>query len=296
MAVVQANGIELNYDEFGNTGDPAVVLIMGFSAQSTAWPVSFCERIAARGYRVIRFDNRDIGLSTKFSGTRADGNKYLRLARFQAGLASPAPYTLVDMAADTVGLLDALDLDDAHLVGASMGGMISQIVTATTPERVRTLNILFSSTLQPLLPVPRPDVIAMILGGPGAGASEQQRIAFSAKLWRKLNGRVYGLTPEEAMSQAKSDYARDYTPSGVIRQFYAATGTGSLLPYSTTIDRPTLVVHGTDDPLLPLGHGKAVAKAIPQSRLHVIKGYGHNIPESISHELADTFTVNLSRG
>jgi pimeloyl-ACP methyl ester carboxylesterase len=293
--VADANGLKLAYEDLGSPGDPAVLLIMGFSAQLTQWPLAFCDRIVAQGYRVIRFDNRDIGLSTKLSGTRVDGSRALRVVNFALGRPSAVPYTLFDMAQDTVELLDYLGLSKVHVIGASMGGMIAQILAAQHPQRVSSLGILFSSTNQPFLPPGDPRILRYMLGGPGKDATREHRIEFSVQLCRMLNGKKHAMTDDELHTIVAADFDRDYSPAGIVRQLNATLGTGSLLEYTKRITAPTVVVHGTDDGLLRAAGGKAVARAIGKSSLHLVAGMGHSIPDSVIPEVADLFLANIRR-
>jgi pimeloyl-ACP methyl ester carboxylesterase len=293
--VAEANGLKLAYEDLGNPEDPAVLLIMGFSAQLTQWPLAFCDRIVEQGYRVIRFDNRDIGLSTKLSGTRVDGSRALRVVNFALGRPSQVPYTLLDMAQDTVELIDYLGLAKVHVIGASMGGMIAQILAAQHPQRVDSLGILFSSTNQPFLPPGDPRILRYMLSGPGRDAKREARIEFSVELLRMLNGKKHKIADDELYAIVAADFDRDYTPAGVVRQLNATLGTGSVLGYSKRITAPTVVVHGTDDGLLRPAGGKAVARAIPRSSLHLIDGMGHSIPDSVIPELADLYLANIHR-
>ena len=185
--VAEANGLELAYEDMGDVLHPPIILVMGLSAQLTLWPLGFCEGLVAEGHRVIRFDNRDIGLSSKLSDLKVKGPVWKRMVRAQLGLSSPVPYTLMDMADDVLGLLDFLQIRRAHIVGASMGGMITQIFAAKYPDRVRSVGIIFSSTNQALLPPPKPSALKLLTSGPGKGATSEQYIAHSAKFMRAIH-------------------------------------------------------------------------------------------------------------
>lgn len=292
--VADANGIQIAYEDIGELEAPAVLLIMGFSAQLTLWPEAFCELFVAKGYRVIRFDNRDIGLSTKLDGLRVAGSMWSRLARYQLGRPSPAPYTLVDMTEDTCGLLDHLKIESAHVVGASMGGMIAQILAAEHPERTRSLGILFSTTNQPLLPPPSPRALLALIKGP-ADPGREAVIANSVKARQIIGSPRYPESLEAIETAATLDYERDYTPAGMVRQFAAATGTGSLLSYAKRVVAPTVVIHGSADPLIRPAGGRAVAKAIPGAVLHIIDGMGHDLPAQLHPEITDTLVDTFQR-
>ena len=290
-----ANGIELAYEEFGPIDGPPVLLIMGFSAQLTLWPDEFCEAIADRGYRVIRFDNRDIGLSTKLDGVRARGNPWVRMGRYALGLSSDVPYTLFDMATDTAGLLDHLGIESAHIVGASMGGMIAQIFAAEYPARVRSLGIVFSATNGRFQPPPRFDALKSMLTGPTDG-SREAAIAMSMAA-RKVIGSPKFREPDDVVrANAARDYDRSYSPAGVIRQWAAVTGTGSLVNYTKRITARTIVIHGSADPLVRPAAGKAVARAIRGAKLEIIDGMGHDLPPQLLDRISALLLANFKAG
>lgn len=294
--VADANGLELAYEDMGDVLHPPILLVMGLSAQLLHWPLGFCEQLVAQGYRVIRFDNRDIGLSTKMSHLKVSGSPWKRMLRAQLGLSSPVPYTLHDMAEDVRGLLDFLQIPSVHIVGASMGGMITQLFAAKYPQRVRTVGIIFSSTNQPLLPPPSPKALKPLMSGPGKGATREQIIAHSARFMRILSGSRHTFSDAELQALATESIARSYHPAGVVRQFSAVLGTGSLRPYARRIARPTVVIHGTDDPLVRPACGRAVARAIPQARLLMIPGMGHDLPPSTWAQIVHAVVVNTKRG
>lgn len=290
-----ADGVRIAYEDMGSPDDPAVILIMGFSAQLTLWPLEFCRTLVDGGYRVIRFDNRDIGLSDKFDGIRVEGSLWPRLIRFELGLPSRVPYTLVDMTGDVVGLIEHLGLDSAHVVGASMGGMIAQILAAKYPELVRSLGIIFSSTNQRLLPLPSPFALNSLIAGPGRNPSRDQVLDMIVKSMKIIGSPGYPESDQALRELAAAGYDRCYYPAGVIRQLAAATGTGSLLPYSRRITAPTVVIHGSADPLIRPAGGKAVAKAIQGARLHLIDGMGHDLPTPLHPRLTSLLQENFSR-
>jgi pimeloyl-ACP methyl ester carboxylesterase len=293
--VAEANGLSLAYEDMGNVLHPAVLLIMGLSAQLTMWPDGFCQQLVDKGYRVIRFDNRDIGLSSKLSELKVTGAFWQRMLRAQFGLTSPVPYTLHDMAADVNGLMDFLQIPAAHVVGASMGGMIAQIFAAKYPDRVRSLGIIFSSTNQAFLPPPKRLALKPLTSGPGKNADEAAIIKHSMHFMRVINGPGYPLSDDELRQLAESFYRRSYYPAGVVRQFNAILGTGSLRPLSKTIRKPTVVIHGSADPLVRPACGKAVARAIPNSRYVEIKGMGHDLPPKAWQPIVHSLVVNMKR-
>lgn len=290
-----SNGIELAYEDMGNPDDPVVLMIMGLSAQMTLWPREFCERIVELGFRVIRFDNRDIGLSTKMDGLRIEGSALLRLIRTGLGASSTVPYTLKDMALDAKGLLDHLEIQQVHVVGASMGGMIAQVFAGLYPERVVSAAIIFSSTNEAFLPPPDPRALLPLMKGPGPGASREQIVAHSANTRRIIGSPAYPTPMEELLVTAGEMYDRNYNPAGALRQMAAVTGTGSLRRIAARISAPTVVVHGRADRLMRPSGGKAVARAVTGSSLHLIGGMGHDLPRPLWDEILGELSSNFAR-
>ena len=268
---VTANGIQLCYDAFGNPTNPPLLLIAGLGMQLISWDEEVCTLLAKRGYWVIRYDNRDVGLSTKFE---AAGMPNL-LPALQGGDVN-APYLLRDMAADAVGLLDALDLDSAHVLGASMGGMIAQSMAIHFPERVRTLISIMSTTGAPDLPQPKPEV-AMMLLAPAADGLEAH-IQNSLEWAHVLNGPGFPVDEARARKQAIANYERSYYPVGTGRQLAAIFASGSRREALRSLAIPTLVIHGKADPLVPVEGGIDTAEAIPNAKLWLIEGLGHALP------------------
>ncbi len=287
--------IDICYEDWGDENAPPLLLIMGLSAQMLLWPDGFCRELVGQGYRVIRFDNRDIGLSTKVKLKTPKMNDLLRMARFSLGLKSPAAYTLYDMAADTIGLLDHLGITKAHVAGASMGGMIAQIVAGKYPERVQSLAVIFSSTNEPLLPPPHPAAIRPLMKGPGKGASEEELIAHSVKLMGIIGSPAYPHAPGELEAQARRLVERSYSPAGVKRQFTAVLSSGSLKPLARRIKASTVVIHGDADPLVRPGCGKAVARAIPGAKLQLIPGMAHDLPPGLWSRISQLLHENAAK-
>jgi len=287
--------IELEYEDWGNINNPPMVLIMGLSAQMLLWPDGFCEQLVQQGYRVVRFDNRDIGLSTKIKSRGPHMKQWLLMARAQIGLRSEVPYTLHDMAKDTLGLMDHLGIQRAHIVGASMGGMIAQIIAGRFPERVSSLGIIFSSTNQPLLPPPAPSALLPLMKGPGKGATDEQRLAHSMKLTKGISSPGYPIPDSEREAFVRRLFQRSYYPAGVKRQMMAVLGTGNLRPYTKRISAPTVVIHGTDDLLVRPACGKAVASAVKGSTLELIPGMAHDLPKPLWPRLVKSLYQNSLR-
>ena len=273
--IARANGIDICYEIFGDPAAPPLLLIMGLGAQMVIWDDAFCERLAARGFRVIRFDNRDIGQSGKLhGGRRLTPFELLKLRFFHIPVA--APYRLLDMARDTVGLMDALDIKSAHLVGASMGGMIAQEIALSFPQRVRSLTSIMSTTGNPRIPPPSREV-AMLLMAPPPKTKDEYIERFQ-KTWKTL--RVGSFPEDEARDVALAErcFARGLNPAGVGRQLRAILASGSRKPRLHLVTAPTLVIHGKVDPLVHPTAGKDTAESIPNAKLLMIEGMGHAIP------------------
>ena len=288
------NGIQLHVEIGGAASDPAIVLIMGLGAQMLFWPDFFCKSLIHQGFRVIRFDNRDIGLSSKIRHKGPRLNTYKLMGRFAFGLSNRgAAYDLYDMADDVALLLDRLGLDKAHIIGASMGGMIAQILAAKYPEKVDKLGLLFTSNNQPFLPPPFPKQLFSLIGKP-ASNDEEGIVQHSLKVFNTIGSPSY-LNQVEVMTTARKLYRRSYHPAGVLQQFLAILCTGSLLQIDRQIQKPTLVVHGSKDRLLPYSHGKAVSKAIAGSTFELIEGMGHDMPAHFIPQLSGLFAKHFKR-
>ncbi|MEX5286801.1 MULTISPECIES: esterase EstB [Acinetobacter] len=282
------NGIELHVEIGGKTEDPPILLIMGLGAQMLYWPDFFCKSLIDQGYRVIRYDNRDIGLSSKIRHKGPRLNTYKMMGRFSLGLQNQgAPYNLYDMAEDAALLLERLGIEKTDVIGASMGGMIAQILAAKYSDKVNNLGLLFTSNNQPFLPPPFPKQLFSLLERPKS-QDENGIVDHSLKLFKVIGSPGY-VNQLEAMQTARKLYQRSYYPAGVLQQFLAILCTGSLLQLDKQIQHPTLVVHGSQDRLLPPGHGKAVAKAIPGAKFELIKGMGHDIPPHFIPHLSGLF-------
>ena len=283
-----ANGIELHVEIGGKETDPTILLIMGLGAQLLFWPDFFCKTLIDQGFRVIRYDNRDIGLSSKVKNKGKRLNTIKMMGRFSLGLPNQgAPYNLYDMAEDAALLIDYLKLEHVNVIGASMGGMIAQILAAKYPEKVDKLSLLFTSNNQPFLPPPYPKQLFSLIGKPES-SDENGIINHSLKVFKVIGSPGY-VNPIETIQTAKKLYERSYYPAGVLQQFLAILCTGSLLHLDKQIKQPTLVVHGSNDRLLPPGHGRAVAKAIHGAKFELIEGMGHDIPPHFIPYLSGLF-------
>src|SRR5882757_8666427 len=261
--IARANGIDICYEIFGDAGAEPMLLIMGLGAQMIHWDDDFCWQLAARGFRVIRFDNRDIGKSSKLTGgKRLTAVELLKLRFLKMPIA--APYKLRDMAEDVIGLMDVLGISSAHLVGASMGGMIAQELAISFPQRVRSLTSIMSTTGNPKVPPPTREAMAVLMAPPPA--TKEEYYARFAQTWKIL--RVGSFPQDEAFDRARAErtYARGLNPAGVGRQLRAILASGSRNKRLRTVKAPTLVIHGTVDPLVRPEGGKDTAASIPGAK------------------------------
>ena len=277
MPHVTANGIKIAYETYGSDDGPTVLMIMGLGGQLTMWSDELVEDLVKGGYRVILFDNRDIGLSHHHTGEKSPGILRQILLR-RIGIKLKTPYALADMAQDTLGLMDALKLDQVHLVGISMGGMIGQHVASLAPDRVKSLTTIMTTTGNPKLPRPSGEVMkAMVRGGPlptTRDAIIDQSVATFG---------VIGTPGEDQNTNGMRDritrsYDRAYNPAGVARQMSAIVASGDFRKHTRSIKAPTLVIHGNADPLVPIEGGYDIAKLVRGARMEVIDGMGHDVP------------------
>jgi pimeloyl-ACP methyl ester carboxylesterase len=285
--------IEIHYEDLGSPDDPPVLLIMGLGAQLVLWRDEFCRKLVDLGYRVIRFDNRDVGLSTKLHGRRVEGKLVPRLVRSFVGLSSTSVYRLEDLADDAAAVLDHLGIERAHIVGASMGGMIAQIFAAQYPERTAGLGIIFSSNNSPLLPPPAPKALLSLIKGPHPSSPRDVIVENSVRVSKIIGSPAYQKSDDELRADAIETYQRCFYPQGIGRHFSAIMGSGSLKRYDVRITAPTVVIHGRADRLMRPSGGRAIADAIPGARLVLFDGMGHDLPqplwEPIISELDTTF-------
>ena len=283
-----ANGIELCYEELGDPAGEALVLIMGLATQMIHWDEDFCGLLGDRGYRVIRFDNRDIGLSTKIDSEPPPG-----ITKMMLGVGRSA-YLLRDMAADTVGLLDHLGIDRAHVTGASMGGMIAQQLAIDHPDRVSSLCSIMSTTGSRRLRFPRWRAFGAVMARPPRdrdGFIEQ-----AVKTFKIIGSPGYPMDEPRFRELIARAYDRCHYPPGVSRQLHAINCSGDRTRALRRLDVPALVIHGSADPLVRLRGGRATARAIPDARLRVIEGMGHDLPRQLHEELAELIDSNAQRG
>jgi pimeloyl-ACP methyl ester carboxylesterase len=282
--IARANGIDICYEIFGDTNAEPMLLIMGLGAQMVLWDDDFCEQLAARGFRIIRFDNRDIGKSGKLQGGKRLSPVELFKLRFLR-IPVAAPYKLRDMAQDTVGLMDVLGIKSAHLVGASMGGMIAQEIAISFRERLRSLTSIMSTTGNPKVPPPNREAAAMLMAPPPK--TKEEYIERFAKTWKVL--RVGRFPEDEARDAARAErcFARGLNPAGVGRQLRAILASGSRKERLHAVKAPTLVIHGTVDPLVRPEGGKDTAASIPGAKLLMIEGMGHALPIPMWPQIID---------
>jgi pimeloyl-ACP methyl ester carboxylesterase len=282
MASITANSISIEYETFGNPADRPLLLIMGLGAQLTRWPEAFCQLLAARGQYVVRFDNRDVGLSQKFDAAGVPNMAQI-FAQAMAGESVSAAYNLSDMASDAAGLLDALGITAAHVCGASMGGMIAQVMALEHGARVKSLTSIMSTTGNPTLPSATPAASAALMSA--AGTKLEEVLARAVTVARATGGSAFPVTDAEIRQRAQTDFERSFYPVGVARHMAAIAATGNRKPRLQTLVMPTLVLHGKDDPLVPLTGGIDTHEAISGSILKVFEGMGHNLPEPLWPEL-----------
>jgi pimeloyl-ACP methyl ester carboxylesterase len=288
MARIATNGIELEVEDRGD--GPPVLLIMGIGAQMILWPDGFVDTLLARGLRVIRFDNRDVGKSTWLDHLGVPSLSGMT-AKAMMGMKVKAPYTLWDMALDTVGLLDGLEIDRAHAVGASMGGMVAQCLAIRHPERLHSLTSIMSTTGSRKLFRPKPKAVSALLGTRPTSREGAQDyfVTFS----QAMAGTGYPVDEAVARDIAGRAYDRGNHPAGFQRQWAAILASGSRRRLLADVKTPTLVMHGSDDPLLIPEGGRATARAIPGARLEIIEGMGHSLPAGVWDRIADGIAAHV---
>ena len=291
---VDANGVELAVEECGSPRGEPLLLIMGLGGQLIHWPDALCAALAARGFRVIRFDNRDIGLSAECKrGVRI--NLQSTFVRARLGLKIDANYGLHEMAADSVNLLDALEIPAAHVAGVSMGGMISQIVAGSYPQRVKSLCSIMSSTNHPYLPAPKPRVLWHMSGIGIRDHSREAVVERSVKFFQMVGSPGYPMPPEYRRELSGRAYDRAYRPGGLLRQTHAIMATGSFESLLPQIRVPTQIIHGLADPLVRPAGGQRSARLIPGARLELIEGMGHDIPAGLLPRWTELIAANAGR-
>lgn len=292
MAQIAANGITLEYDTFGDASDKPLLLVMGLGTQMIAWDEAFCEQLVSKGHYVIRYDNRDIGLSEKMDDQSVPDMAEM-MVQLIAGEKPDVPYTLEDMANDGIGLLDALGIDKAHICGASMGGMIAQIMALKHPERVLTLTSIMSSTGNPDLPKATSEAQAVLMA-PRADSLDSaiERAINSAKA---IGSPGFEFDIERTTRKAIESFERSFYPAGVARQMAAIAANGDRSEALKQLDLPTLVIHGKDDALVPVEAGIDTHNCIKGSELLLIDGMGHDLPPGAWDEIVGGISALTAR-
>lgn len=290
MPRAKSNGVELEYDTFGSPDDPALLLIMGLGAQMTLWRPEFCSALADRGFHVVRYDNRDAGLSTGL-----DGHPLPDIRAVLSGDSSSVPYLLADMADDAAGLLDALDIAAAHAVGASMGGMIAQQLVIDHPDRVLSLCSIMSTTGDRSVGRASAEAIAAMPASNGVPLTREAVIEEGVRRTAVLGSPAYPVSPEELRARLTEAYDRAYRPDGYVRQYAAILASPDRTPGLRSVAVPTVVVHGERDPLIDQSGGRATAAAVPGSELLLVPGMGHDLPEQVWPTVVDAIARNAAR-
>jgi pimeloyl-ACP methyl ester carboxylesterase len=275
MSWVTANGIQIEYETFGNPSGRPLLLIIGLGGQMIHWDDNLCKDLVERGHYVIRFDNRDVGLSTKFDEAGVP-NLIEIFGKITQGEKIKPPYTINDMADDAVGLLDALEIRKAHICGMSMGGMIAQTIAIRHPARVLSLMSIYSTTGNPEVPQPKPEVMGILIAPPPI--EREANIEHMLGVFKTIAGPGFPLDEKWTRRIMAESYDRCFYPQGIVRQLVAILTQVNRVPALASVKIPTLVVHGTSDPLAPAEGGKDTAKAIPGAQLMLIDGMGHDLP------------------
>ena len=274
---ISANGIALEVEDHGSPSGEPLVLVMGLGMQLVAWHADFVASLVARGFRVIRFDNRDIGLSQRFDQL-AVPNLLAESLRYAVGIKVHAPYTVADMADDTAGLLDALGIASAHICGASMGGMIAQHLAVRHPARVKSLTLMMTTSGSRRLPGPSLKVRSALISRPAAPGDVQSVIEHYVRLYRLIGSPAYPATDADLHERLGFAVRRSYRPRGMARQMVAIAADGNRSKLLAQIRQPTQVIHGQADPLVPVAAGHDLAAKIAGSKLDIIEGMGHDLP------------------
>jgi pimeloyl-ACP methyl ester carboxylesterase len=284
---VSTGGIEITYQSLGDPSGPPVLLVMGLGMQLIHWDLELCEQLADQGYHVIRFDNRDAGLSTKID------SPVPRIARAMAGFHIDAPYLLKDMAHDTFGLMDQLEIERAHVAGVSMGGMIGQTMAIERPERVLSLTSIMSTTGERRAGMPKLRVWSVLMRR--APDRRDAFVDYFVRMFRMIGSPGFPQDEPRIRELASATFDRCHCPEGTARQLAAILASGDRTPALRHLRIPTTVIHGTDDPLIPFRGGVATARAIPDAKLVAIPGMGHDLPREIWPKLLETVERNADR-
>jgi pimeloyl-ACP methyl ester carboxylesterase len=289
--MIASNGVTLCCDTFGDASHPALILIMGLGAQMISWDEDFCAALAARNLHVIRFDNRDIGKSTRLDAAGVPNTMAL-MAKAAIGIKPKVPYTLLDMARDTAGLMDSLGIQRAHVAGASMGGGIAQEMAIHMPDRLLTLTSIMSSTGDPALPPPTAEALSLLFTP--APKDREAYLVHHAKTLRTLRGPHFSEDIVSDAERAARNFDRGLSPTGSARQLAAIIASGNRTPALTRVTTPTLVIHGDADPLIRVAGGRATARAITGSKLEILPGMGHTLPRPLWPRIIDAIAAHTA--
>jgi pimeloyl-ACP methyl ester carboxylesterase len=287
VSTAKVGPVELVYETIGDPADPPLLLVMGLGMQLIHWDIELCELFAERGFHVIRFDNRDAGLSTKIAAPVPN------VMALMAGIPAKVPYLLGDMAADAFGLLDHLGIERAHVVGTSMGGMIAQEMAIGTPERVLSLASLLSTTGDRFVGTPKLRVWTILMRR--APRARDAYVEYFARVFRMIGSPAYRPDDERVRALAGATYDRCHNPAATARQMGAILASGSRTTALRKLDVPAVVIHGESDPLVPLRAGVATAKAIPDAELITVPGMGHDLPKELWPRFVDAIARNAER-
>ena len=291
MPITTNSGVSLTYETQGDPRGPAILLVMGLGMQLTAWPQRLCQSLVDQGFYVIRFDNRDCGLSSKLSHL-GKPNLKLTYLRTLLRLRVKAGYTLDDMAGDAIAVLDALGIAQAHIVGASMGGMIAQIVAGKYPERVASMTTIMSTSGRRGLPGPSRAARKVILSRPKNPHDHDNVVRHLTHALRVIGSPAYPTPEEEVRARIAASLKRSVNPTGVARQLVAIAASGDRVDILKKVRAPTLVIHGSHDPLLPAACGRDVARLVPGAKLREIAGMGHDFPPALNDTLAEMIAAH----
>jgi proline iminopeptidase len=293
MASVEANGITIEYESLGDPSDPTILLVMGLGMQLVAWPDAMCQSLVEHGFRVVRFDNRDAGLSTRV-GAGGETLLPLALAAGWLGLPVRAPYSLDDMAADTVGLMDALGIERAHVVGASLGGMIAQVVAARHRDRVASLTSLMSASGNRRYWLAEPRATRALLARPAAPGDVESVVDHLVHVFTVIGSPGFPTDPDELRRNLGHAVRRAHDRDATARQLLAIVASGDRRELLRQITAPSLVIHGDADPLIRVGAGRDTARNISGAKLLVVEGMGHDLAPGLRPILVDAIASHCT--
>jgi pimeloyl-ACP methyl ester carboxylesterase len=293
MPTVKANGIDIYYEDNGRADAPVILLVMGLGTQMIAWPDAMIQALVARGFRVIHYDNRDVGLSQRMEGAPVGNMMWAFLAN-TVGLPVRSAYSVADMAKDGIGLLDALGIEKAHVVGASMGGMIVQHMAASHPHKVHSLTSIMSTSGKRGLPGPRSDIRRAMMRRRAANPTREEAVAAGTEVVKAFSYPDPARAPDAYAELVGRAFDRGYYPVGTVRQLLAIVADGSRVDMLKTISVPTLVIHGGADPLVPKEGGIDTARHIPGARLEIVEAMAHDLPPSQLPKLVELIAGHAS--